>query len=172
MRFLRLIFIYRFGLFIALLPGVRPGFDASCLKILFGFPRYSDCRWRFIDRRRSLHRGIRAAALALPCVSCRIIAARGRRSNRPHIGSAGICGCRCRSCRMELPDHRLRIGRQPANEVDDAFSGLSPVDQTVVFEDFGCRPQRCVLVGLYDGGDLSGSDPFNGLHDQIGSDGH
>ena len=108
MRFLRLIFIYRFGLFIALLPGVRPGFDASCLKILFGFPRYSDCRWRFIDRRRSLHRGIRAAALALPCVSCRIIAARGRRSNRPHIGSAGICGCRCRSCRMELPDHRLR----------------------------------------------------------------
>ena len=37
MRFLRLIFIYRFGLFIALLPGVRPGFDASCLKILFGF---------------------------------------------------------------------------------------------------------------------------------------
>lgn len=83
-------------------------FDASCLKILFGFPRYSDCRWRFIDRRRSLHRGIRAAALALPCVSCRIIAARGRRSNRPHIGSAGICGCRCRSCRMELPDHRLR----------------------------------------------------------------
>ena len=47
-----------------------------------------------------------------------------------------------------------------------------PVDQTVVFEDFGCRPQRCVLVGLYDGGDLSGSDPFNGLHDQIGSDGH
>lgn len=38
MRFLRLIFIYRFGLFIALLPGVRPGFDASCLKILFGFP--------------------------------------------------------------------------------------------------------------------------------------
>lgn len=32
MRFLRLIFIYRFGLFIALLPGVRPGFDASCLK--------------------------------------------------------------------------------------------------------------------------------------------
>ena len=108
MRFLRLIFIYRFGLFIALLPGVRPGFDASCLKILFGFPRYSDCRWRFIDRRRSLHRGLRAAALALPCVSCRIIAARGRRSNRPHIGSAGICGCRCRSCRMELPDHRLR----------------------------------------------------------------
>ena len=108
MRFLRLIFIYRFGLFIALLPGVRPGFDASCLKILFGFPRYSDCRWRFIDRRRSLHRGIRAAALALPCVSCRIIAARGRRSNRPHIGSAGICGCRCRSCRMELPDHRFR----------------------------------------------------------------
>lgn len=78
------------------------------LKILFGFPRYSDCRWRFIDRRRSLHLGIRAAALALPCVSCRIIAARGRRSNRPHIGSAGICGCRCRSCRMELPDHRLR----------------------------------------------------------------
>ena len=144
MRFLRLIFIYRFGLFIALLPGVRPGFDASCLKILFGFPRYSDCRWRFIDRRRSLHRGIRAAALALPCVSCRIIAARGRRSNRPHIGSAGICGCRYRSCRMELPDHRFevrfenlgrirllflsqqpgpgcRIGRQPANEVDDAF---------------------------------------------------
>ena len=108
MRFLRLIFIYRFGLFIALLPGVRPGFDASCLKILFGFPRYSDCRWRFIDRRRSLHRGIRAAALALPCVSCRIIAARGRRSNRPHIGSAGICGCRYRSCRMELPDHRFR----------------------------------------------------------------
>lgn len=40
MRFLRLIFIYRFGLFIALLPGVRPGFDASCLKILFGFPRF------------------------------------------------------------------------------------------------------------------------------------
>lgn len=98
MRFLRLIFIYRFGLFIALLPGVRPGFDASCLKILFGFPRYSDCRWRFIDRRRSLHLGIRAAALALPCVSCRIIAARGHRSNRPHIGSAGICGCRYRSC--------------------------------------------------------------------------
>ena len=69
---------------------------------------YSDCRWRFIDRRRSLHRGIRAAALALPCVSCRIIAARGHRSNRPHIGSAGICGCRYRSCRMELPDHRFR----------------------------------------------------------------
>lgn len=37
MRFLRLIFIYRFGLFIALLPGVRPGFDASCLKILSDF---------------------------------------------------------------------------------------------------------------------------------------
>lgn len=37
MRFLRLIFIYRFGLFIALLPGVRPGFDASCLKIFLDF---------------------------------------------------------------------------------------------------------------------------------------
>ena len=37
MRFLQLIFIYRFGLFIALLPGVRPGFDASWLKILSDF---------------------------------------------------------------------------------------------------------------------------------------
>lgn len=96
---------------------------------------------------------------------------------------------------MELPDHRLRSAlrkswpnsppvplaaagsRLPdrataANEIDDAFSGLSPVDQAVVFEDFGRRTQRCVLVGLYDGGDLPGSDPFDGLHDQIGSDGH